>query len=449
VAADASVEGAREADRLDAVRRALVLHTGPDTALDRIAGLAARIFGTSLAAVSFVDDEQVWFKGRFGLHLAATAARPGLCVTAAQRAGSYVLLDALADPRASAHPMVTDYPGVRFYAAVPIRTAEGHSIGAISVMDTEPRRTSAEQLAILYELAGLVTDQLELRRAAVTVIEVEQEARSRLLAEARRVTYIADTLQHTLTPSQLPDIPALDVAVFYEPFSTDDVGGDFFDVFPIGDDRWGIFVGDVVGKGVEAAAFTSLARYSVRTAAVVQPGPADVLTAVNEAVRRDLASGDSIYCTIAYGEFISFGDGSPQWKATIALAGHPPPLLIRRGHPEAVVAEGTIIGSFEAQVYSSVEVALEPEDTIVFYTDGMTDLPTGSGWLGVEGVRAALQDKAIRSAQDAVDVLRSVITANDQPLRDDLVVLAVRVPAHPRTGGNATMIDKSRKGSRR
>ncbi|HEX6326472.1 MAG TPA: GAF domain-containing SpoIIE family protein phosphatase [Jiangellaceae bacterium] len=422
----------READRLQAVRRALALHSGPDDALDRISRLAARIFDTPLAAVSFVGDEQVWFKGRFGLQIPSTSAQPGLCVTAAQRLGTYVLIDALADPWASVHPMVVDDPRIRFYAAAPVRTADGHLIGAVSVMDTEPRHATASQLAMLPELAGLVTDQLELRRAAVTVIEVEQEARSRLLAEAKRISYIADTLQDTLTPSRLPDIPGLELAVYYEPFSTDDVGGDFFDVFPVNDKRWGIFVGDVVGKGVEAAAFTSLARYSVRTAAVVEPGPAEVLAAVNEAVRRDPASGENMYCTIAYGDFAPH-DGGQSWQATIALAGHPPPLLIRRGSVETVTAEGTIIGSFEHQQYSTTTVTLDPGETIVYYSDGMTDLLTKEGWLGVEGVSAALRDRELRSARDAVELLRNVITGNDQPLRDDLVVLAVRVPEHPRS----------------
>ena len=422
----------RKADRLDAVRRALALHSGPDDALDRISRLAARIFDTPMAAVSFVGDEQVWFKGRFGLQIPAASAQPGLCVTAAQRLGTYVLIDALADPWASVHPMVADDPRIRFYAAAPVRTADGHRIGVVSVMDTEPRYATASQLAMLPELAGLVTDQLELRRAAVTVIEVEQEARSRLLAEAKRISYIADTLQDTLTPSRLPDIPGLDLAVYYEPFSTDDVGGDFFDVFPVNDKRWGIFVGDVVGKGVEAAAFTSLARYSVRTAAVVEPGPAEVLAAVNEAVRRDPASGENMYCTIAYGDFAPH-DGGQSWQATMALAGHPPPLLIRRGSVESVTAEGTVIGSFEHQQYSTTTVTLDPGETIVYYSDGMTDLLTGEGWLGVEGVSAALRDRELRSAQDAVELLRNVITRNDQPLRDDLVILAVRVQEHPRS----------------
>jgi sigma-B regulation protein RsbU (phosphoserine phosphatase) len=153
---------------------------------------------------------------------------------------------------------------------------------------------------------------------------------------------------------------------------------------------------------------------------------------VNEAVRRDPASGENMYCTIAYGDFAPH-DGGQSWQATIALAGHPPPLLIRRHSVETVTAEGTIIGSFEHQQFSTTTVTLDPGETIVYYSDGMTDLLTKEGWLGVEGVSAALRDRELRSAGDAVELLRNVITGNDQPLRDDLVVLAVRVPEHPRS----------------
>src|SRR5690606_34227986 len=120
-------------------------------------------------------------------------------------------------------------------------------------------------------------------------------ARSRLVAEAERVSQIAEALQGSLTPLTLPEVPGLDVAAFYRPFSRDAVGGDFYDVFPIDKGRWGIFVGDVAGKGVEAAAFTSLARYSLRAAAVVQPGPGEVLSAVNEAMLRDPARHEGLY----------------------------------------------------------------------------------------------------------------------------------------------------------
>ena len=427
-------------DRVEVVRRYLSLHAGPDTALDRICRLAARIFDAPMAVVSFVGDEQVWFRGRYGFDLAETDARPGLCATAVFRNGTYVLIDAAADPTASQHPMVTGHPGVRFYAAAPVATADGHRIGTVGVMDTEPRRATARELAMLHDLAALVTDDLELRQAAVSVIEVEQEARSRLLAEAERVGHIAHTLHGSLMPSHLPKIPELDVAVFYQPFSSDELGGDFYDVFPIRQNRWGIFVGDVVGKGVEAAAYTSLARYSLRAAAFVEAGPGEALSAVNEAVLLDPARGENIYCTIAYGEF-SPTEGK-DWQVMLAIGGHPPPLVLRDGGGvDAVHAEGTIVGAFGSQRYSAVSVTLAPGDTMLFYSDGMTELPQEGGWLGIEGVVEALEDRPVTSAVDAIELLRSVIAGTGESLRDDVVIVAVTVPREPLPDGSVTLID--------
>lgn len=434
----------RGAERLEVVRRYLALHSGPDAALDRICRLAARIFDAPMAVVSFVGDDQVWFKGRYGVNPTEIDARPGLCTTAVYRNGTYVLIDAAADPTASRHPMVTGEPHVRFYAAAPVTTPDGHRLGTVSVMDTEPRRATARELALLHDLAGLVTDDLELRQAAVSVIEVEQEARNRLLAEAERFGHIAHTLHDSLMPSHLPTIPYLDVAAFYQPFSRDELGGDFYDVFPIGENRWGIFVGDVVGKGVEAAAFTSLARYSLRAAAFAEPGPGDALRAVNEAVLRDPASDESIYCTIAYGEFSPTDD--KEWQVTVALGGHPPPLVLRHaGGVEPIHAEGTIVGAFGSQRYNPVTVTLTPGDTMLFYSDGMTELPQESGWLGIDGVVEALEERQVTSAIDAIDLLRSVITSNAESLRDDVVIVAVTVPREPLPEGHATLIDTTRR----
>lgn len=421
-------EQVSEDERLAAIERYLV-HSEPDPALDRVSRLAARVFRAPMAAVSFVGEDRVRYMGRCGLDVTEVDSLPGLCATAITRPGSYVLGDARADPRARKHSLVTGPPNVRFYAAVPILVAGGYPIGTVCVMDTVPGRARADQLAMLHDLGFLVADKLELRAAAVGMVEAEQEARSRLIAETQRVGHIAEALQASLTPLTPPRVPGLDVAAFCRPLSRDAVGGDFYDVFPIDEERWGVFVGDVTGKGVEAAAFTSLARYSLRAAALVQPGPGEVLAAVNEAMLRDPAADESLYCTIAYGEFVE-SDGA--WLAVVAVGGHPPPLVIRaNGDIEEVNAEGTIVGSFEDQHYATVRVSLGPGDTIVLYSDGMSDLPTGKGRLGIEGVARALGDRHVTSADDAIALLRGIITGNDQPLQDDVVIVAVTVPGRP------------------
>jgi sigma-B regulation protein RsbU (phosphoserine phosphatase) len=433
-------------ERLATVRQYLPLLPGASGELDRITEVAARTFDAPVAAISLVSDDRVTFVARRGLELTESTIDPGLCATAIVHVGSYILVDARADPRAARHPMVTGEPGVRFYAAVPIMV-EGVPLGVVCVMDTRPRTPDPSDLATLRDLSNMAAETLRLRKVANDTIAHEQEARSRAELEVDRLGQIAETLQNSLTPSRLPRIPGLEIAAFYLPFATDEVGGDFFDVFPIDDVRWGMFVGDVVGKGVEAAAFTSLARYSLRAAAVVQPDPASVLSTVNETVRMDPSGDDALYCTVAYGQLIK-GPGFT-WRATLAVGGHPPPFVVRSTRSvEPLMEGGTIVGSFANERYANTEVDLAPGDTLLMYSDGLTDLPTRQGWLGDEGIKRALEDHPVRSAKEAVDLLRRVITGNSRALRDDLVILAASVPRNPRPDGEVTFTSRrSREGN--
>lgn len=413
----------------DSLRLAAVLRYGEasdrrGSALDTLAALAARGCGTPMAAVSLVGASRVLFKGRHGIDLDEVAAQPGLCATAVHHSGPYVLVDARNDPRARFHPLVSGEPHVRFYAAVPIVIDDGRHIGTVCIMDTEPQRATTNQLATLRDLATVAAEELQVRRELFDELSVEQEARAKAEVEAERMGSIAETLQTTLTPSRLPEVAGLDIAAHYEPFSADDVGGDFYDVFPLDDRRWGVFVGDVVGKGIEAAVFTSLARYSLRTAAVVEQAAPGVLAAVNEAVMLDPQSDDAVYCTVAYADLGPHDDGS--WSLNVALGGHPPPLIIRSdGEVQQVRTGGTIVGVFPGEEYPSEAVSLQSGDTIVMYSDGMTDIPTEDGWLGVDGVQAALTDAPVYSANDAVALLRKLIAESKSPLRDDLVIVAI------------------------
>ncbi|RFU39825.1 GAF domain-containing protein, partial [Actinomadura logoneensis] len=190
--AAASEVPAGERERLVALRRYRVLDTPPDGALDKIASLAARIFGAPMATVSFVDGDRVWFKAAHGLGgIEQTGREPGLWASAVLHDGPYVVTDAAADPRTAGHPFVRGDLGVRSYAAARITTAEGHGLGTVDVLDVRPRRPTADQLQALQELAALVMDELEARLAALRVVAAERRRR----ADAER---LARTLQRTL-----------------------------------------------------------------------------------------------------------------------------------------------------------------------------------------------------------------------------------------------------------
>ncbi|MGP4013905.1 GAF domain-containing protein [Streptomyces sp. 4N124] len=153
-----------------------ILDTPPDGAFDRIAALAARLFDAPAATVTIVDTDRVWFKATYGLAGVRQIGRdPGLCTSAILTGGPLVVPDTLDDPVARAHCLVTGPARVRFYAAAPITTGDGHRLGTVDVLDTRPRRITPDQATALIDLAALVMDELELRLSALRMLRVERE----------------------------------------------------------------------------------------------------------------------------------------------------------------------------------------------------------------------------------------------------------------------------------
>ncbi|MBW3619741.1 MAG: GAF domain-containing sensor histidine kinase [Actinobacteria bacterium] len=171
---DAStLEPPDEQERLAAVRRYDILDTPPDGAFDRISRLAARICGTPISTISVVDEDRIWFKSVHGIDVDEIDRHPGLCASAVLQLGPYVVTDASIDPRTLDNPLVRGELGLRFYAAVPLTTKEGHNLGTLNVIDVEPRELDPAQLASLEDLAAVVIDELELRLAARSTVALE------------------------------------------------------------------------------------------------------------------------------------------------------------------------------------------------------------------------------------------------------------------------------------
>lgn len=161
-----------ESDRIKAVARYDILDTPPDGAFDRVAAIAARLFTVPMATVCIVDTDRIWFKASIGLPGVRQVGRdPGLAASVILEGKPYLVTDARSDQRTARHPLVTGEVGVRFYAAAPIITSDGHRLGAVSVMDTEPHEATPEQMAMLEDLAAVVMDQLELRLSAMNALK--------------------------------------------------------------------------------------------------------------------------------------------------------------------------------------------------------------------------------------------------------------------------------------
>ena len=260
------------------------------------------------------------------------------------------------------------------------------------------------------------------REALITEIRHQHGLRDDALRHQRRAEKLARTLQRTLSPPRLPSIAGIDVAVHYEPSAPEEVGGDFYDLFPLAAGRSGFFLGDVGGKGPDAAAVTSLARYTMRTAAMLHERPDQILMDLNAALLMD-AEQEMQTCTAVYGEIVIDDDAA----VTLAVAGHMPPLVVRsHGTIEVMPARGTLLGVFEDPEFQVCRVSLGPGDAIVIYSDGMIDTEIDGIRLDEAHVAKLLSGTADASAQAIVDRLTHATRGNDRPLRDDVAILALR-----------------------
>lgn len=298
--------------------------------------------------------------------------------------------------------------GAGYRSAVVIKlTARGRLLGALSFLRTRDGQDfDAERLPLMQDLAN---------RAALALDNAN------LYAERTRV---ARTLQRSLLPGALPMIGGLELASAYHPVGEgSEVGGDFYDVFESSSGCW-LVVGDVCGKGVEAAAVTALVRHSIRALALEWASPERVLRGVNAAMLSHALAG-----RFATAILVRLDLGEQSARATVASAGHPPPLLLdAAGHASSPAVSGTLLGVLEQIDTHDVEVALKRGDTLLLYTDGLTDAGAPSREIALEELHRQLAAGA--PAKPAVLVERLVQLARERStgrLRDDIAILAAGI----------------------
>ncbi len=425
-AAESAVYPAEENERLAAVRRYAILDTPPEPAFDRVAAIAARFFRAPIGKVSIVDAHRVWCKAAHGVEPRDAPRLPGFCASVILSDAPRVVNDATTDPAAHAHPAVAK-EGVRFYAGAPIVTADGYRLGALCVADHQPREVTETELLVLQDLAAVIVDELELRRSVLREVAVERRRGEEVMREKAKAERIARTLQQTLLPPILPRIPGLEVNAFFHPSPSEDVGGDFYDVFPLGEGRWAATIGDVSGKGVQAASLTSLARYALRGAAIQTEDPAAVMASLNETVAFDQhQTSEPRYCTAA----VAFVQPDPD-GATVALSngGHPPVVVCRKdGTFERLTDSGPLVGWLRGAVYPTTRIRLDRGDALLFYTDGITDSRRYGHQFGQGRLDVALTGRPRNNARALIEYVRGQIDRFDPPADDDVAALAVSVP---------------------
>ena len=296
---------------------------------------------------------------------------------------------------------------VRSLMIVPMSTG-GRRLGTIAfALSESARRYDRADLSVAEELA---------RRAAVAIDN------ARLYRER---SYIARTLQESLLPPELPEVAGAEVAARFHPAGEAiEVGGDFYDVFDTSH-GWSVVMGDVCGKGADAAAVTALARYTLRTLGVQETSPAEVLRKLNDALLRQRT--DRRFCTVAYASLHVNGNGSAE--VCLSTGGHPLPYVLRAdGTVEAVGEPGTLLGVLPDVRLSDTAVKLGRGDLIVLYTDGVTEARGPQGMLGSDELAGVLASCTGLDANSvAARIESAALEIQEGNPRDDIAILVVRI----------------------
>ena len=240
-------------------------------------------------------------------------------------------------------------------------------------------------------------------------------------------TAISQSLQRSLLPPELPDVPGVEVEVIYRAAGEgNEVGGDFYDLFPIRDGAYGFAIGDVCGTGPEAAAVTGLARHALRLLAREGYGGPAVLERLNSAILDEGAR--SRFLTLLYGELWPQEDGSAVLK--VVCAGHPLPLRLRQdGTVEPAAEPQPLLGVMDDLELYEQTVTLDPGDVLLCVTDGVTERREGTRMLGDDGLADVLTTcTGLTAGAVAARIMRAVERfASDAP-SDDMAILSMRVP---------------------
>ena len=382
------------------------------------AGSLALIVGDEVYVVSATgyDPELLARLGRFPLDAPITLAEGA-------RTGELILLPDVAT-------WIERYPGLRNVAehpgAVIPLVGTGGPLGAIGLSFDHGHAFDRSRTAFLAAVGALVSNLLERVDHHERLVELVQRQKAMLL-----------TARTALVPASLPAVRGFDLAARYEP-GEDDIGGDFIDCVALPDGRWALVVGDVQGRGYEAAAVSVLARQILRAATTTYGSPRQILEHLNHALLSGLTGIDSSrvgepgvedprFVTVAVAVITPALSG--RRNVQLALAGHPQPLLGRRatGRVTAVGTPGGLLGLLQGPPITDEELHLEPGDVVVMFTDGLVERRRAHEFFDEESVTPVL---GAHLGADADTIADAVISAaNDfagSQRNDDTAVLVLR-----------------------
>ncbi len=283
-------------------------------------------------------------------------------------------------------------------------------------------------LALADALSARSATAAALTRSRDALVQSERARASEHL-EGAQIRSLATVLQRTLLPPVLASPRGMETAAYYHHASPDEVGGDFYDVFPLDGQAWGFFLGDVSGKGAGAAAVTSLTRYTLRAAAVFDRDPISVLQNLNAVLLPEFRGDDPRFCTVVYGTVVPSAEGA---VVDLAGGGHPPPLHVRGNGSARYVDDllgGQLVGGLPTPHFTSHRLVLSPGDVLLLYSDGVTEARVGGGRYDDGGdLLTYVAKSAPTTATDLVDHVTALVDGFGDGLQDDAALLALGMP---------------------
>jgi serine phosphatase RsbU (regulator of sigma subunit) len=339
-----------------------------------------------------------------GAHPAIRALRSGAPSLSAEMSDEFLR----ATTRDETHFGIVKQLNFQSYVCVPL-VARGHILGALTLVSCEKsRRFDETDLKVVQEVAW---------RASLLIDN------ARLLSES---SHVARVLQASLMPPSLPRVPGLEVAARYVAFGAGmEVGGDFYDLFNAGRGAWVFALGDVCGRGPEAAVVTGSIRHTLRSAAPDVRQPGRLLAVANEVLLREYADAQ-LFSTLLCG---ILRPQSGTMRLALANAGHPPPILVRAdGTVEIPPNRDTIVGAFADQVWSSRPLVLQPGDLLLAYTDGISEARRDGDLFGEQRLAEVVVAARHQPIEEVADrVIAAVRDFAGQEPSDDLALMALRV----------------------
>jgi serine phosphatase RsbU (regulator of sigma subunit)/anti-sigma regulatory factor (Ser/Thr protein kinase) len=404
------------AARLYVVAGALAAAASPESVADAVLGDGVAALDASGGGLLLATDEErlvvpgtVGYEADLVARLRSESADAELPAAVALRTGEAVWVETRAERDRRFPEMAVLEPATVAVCAVPMEV-QGRRLGALRFSFNKPRLFDEDERRFVLTLAAQTAQALQ--RA-----QLQQE---QLDASMR--------LQRSLLPRSIPSIDGIDVAVAYHPLGSGlEVGGDFYDLWPVGGGGYALAIGDVAGTGPEAAAMTALVRYSLRALTLNRGALDDTLTSLNRLlVVESPGPENEIFCTAIFG-LLTRSDSSVTLR--LSSGGHPYPFLRRAGgEVSEVPIVGSLLGAIDQIDVGVAELQLGPGDEIVLFTDGVIEARNDGGEMfGPEGVRRVLgaTPGTARAVAEALE--RAVLDHVGGELLDDLALLVMRV----------------------